>query len=246
MSEQENSIKRPESIKNIPERLINSLEDKQLDFCYSGYQTVLKRFKKKRFWVLIFSLAGCWLILPPIFYFKFYRQRIAEWNELNDIKQEIKTIRKQRQRRKIWQRIWSSKNLIESEYTEELRNFYKNLIDTARQYNIRVGLFDFALDRQEKKLDPLFNVEDFTQIEETFSRIYAELSSALNLLKLAENNPEMDLVTLLKDEWISASESAEYVNQSEELGTAGQFVQDLLLLETSLKRDISDFAGDFP
>ena len=105
-----------------------------------------------------------------------------------------------------------------------------------------MGLFDHALERQQKELDQPFSEQEFDQIENTFLRLYNELNSAFSLFKLAEENTNLDLVTLIHDQYAGFGPSAEFILHSQNLGQSGQFVQELLLLEAQLHREIQDFS----
>ena len=55
--------------------------------------------------------------------------------------------------------------LITPEFLLPTMTFYKTLVQSVRQYNVRLGLFDYALDRQNKRLDPPFTVGELEKIE---------------------------------------------------------------------------------
>ena len=240
--ENSKSWQRSERVQIIPDQMIHDLEDKQLDLSYRDYQKTLGSYRKKRFWPMILSFAGFWLILPPWLFFKFFRRRFPEWQYLHELKLEIDGIKKNRKRRKFFDRLRKSKNLVQTSHPQELKNLYRNLVDSSRQYNLRVGLFDHALERQQKELDQPFSEQEFEQIENTFLRLYNELNSAFSLFKLAEENTNLDLVTLIHDQYAGFGPSAEFIQHSQNLGQSGQFVQELLLLEAQLHREIQDFS----
>ena len=240
--ENSKSWQRSERVQIIPDQMIHDLEDKQLDLNYRDYQKTLGSYRKKRFWPMILSFAGFWLILPPWLFFKFFRRRFPEWQYLHELKVEIHGIKKNRKRRKFFDRLRKSKNLVQTSHPQELKNLYSNLVDSSRQYNLRVGLFDHALERQQKELDQPFSEQEFDQIENTFLRLYNELNSAFSLFKLAEENTNLDLVTLIHDQYAGFGPSAEFIQHSQNLGQSGQFVQELLLLEAQLHREIQDFS----
>ena len=240
--ENSKSWQRSERVQIIPDQMIHDLEDKQLDLSYRDYQKTLGSYRKKRFWPMILSFAGFWLILPPWLFFKFFRRRFPEWQYLHELKVEIHGIKKNRKRRKFFDRLRKSKNLVQTSHPQELKNLYRNLVDSSRQYNLRVGLFDHALERQQKELDQPFSEQEFDQIENTFLRLYNELNSAFSLFKLAEENTNLDLVTLIHDQYAGFGPSAEFIQHSQNLGQSGQFVQELLLLEAQLHREIQDFS----
>ena len=240
--ENSKSWQRSERVQIIPDQMIHDLEDKQLDLSYRDYQKTLGSYRKKRFWPMILSFAGFWLILPPWLFFKFFRRRFPEWQYLHELKIEIHGIKKNRKRRKFFDRLRKSKNLVQTSHPQELKNLYRNLVDSSRQYNLRVGLFDHALERQQKELDQPFSEQEFDQIENTFLRLYNELNSAFSLFKLAEENTNLDLVTLIHDQYAGFGPSAEFIQHSQNLGQSGQFVQELLLLEAQLHREIQDFS----
>ena len=240
--ENSKSWQRSERVQIIPDQMIHDLEDKQLDLSYRDYQKTLGSYRKKRFWPMILSFAGFWLILPPWLFFKFLRRRFPEWQYLHELKVEIHGIKKNRKRRKFFDRLRKSKNLVQTSHPQELKNLYRNLVDSSRQYNLRVGLFDHALERQQKELDQPFSEQEFDQIENTFLRLYNELNSAFSLFKLAEENTNLDLVTLIHDQYAGFGPSAEFIQHSQNLGQSGQFVQELLLLEAQLHREIQDFS----
>ena len=238
----ETGIQRTERVQQIPDQIINELEDKQLYLCFVGYQKTLNSYRKKRFWPLLISLFGFWLIFPPYLFWKIYRPRIPEWKHLHELKMEIREIKKQRKRRRFFERFLGSKNEVETRFPEELMRLYRNLVQSARQYNLRVDLFDHALERQQKQLDPPFSVEEFDQIELTYQRLYNELDSAFSLFKLAEDNTNLDLVTLLQDQYAGVGPSAEFIQHSQDFGQSGQFVHELLILEAELHQEISGFS----
>ena len=240
--ENSKSWQRSERVQIIPDQMIHDLEDKQLDLSYRDYQKTLGSYRKKRFWPMILSFAGFWLILPPWLFFKFFRRRFPEWQYLHELKVEIHGIKKNRKRRKFFDRLRKSKNLVQTSHPQELKNLYRNLVDSSRQCNLRVGLFDHALERQQKELDQPFSEQEFDQIENTFLRLYNELNSAFSLFKLAEENTNLDLVTLIHDQYAGFGPSAEFIQHSQNLGQSGQFVQELLLLEAQLHREIQDFS----
>jgi len=240
--ENSKSWQRSERVQIIPDQMIHDLEDKQLDLSYRDYQKTLGSYRKKRFWPMILSFAGFWLILPPWLFFKFFRRRFPEWQYLHELKVEIHGIKKNRKRRKFFDRLRKRKNLVQTSHPQELKNLYRNLVDSSRQYNLRVGLFDHALERQQKELDQPFSEQEFDQIENTFLRLYNELNSAFSLFKLAEENTNLDLVTLIHDQYAGFGPSAEFIQHSQNLGQSGQFVQELLLLEAQLHREIQDFS----
>ena len=240
--ENSKSWQRSERVQIIPDQMIHDLEDKQLDLSYRDYQKTLGSYRKKRFWPMILSFAGFWLILPPWLFFKFFRRRFPEWQYLHELKVEIHGIKKNRKRRKFFDRLRKSKNLVQTSHPQELKNLYRNLVDSSRQYNLRVGLLDHALERQQKELDQPFSEQEFDQIENTFLRLYNELNSAFSLFKLAEENTNLDLVTLIHDQYAGFGPSAEFIQHSQNLGQSGQFVQELLLLEAQLHREIQDFS----
>ena len=240
--ENSKSWQRSERVQIIPDQMIHDLEDKQLDLSYRDYQKTLGSYRKKRFWPMILSFAGFWLILPPWLFFKFFRRRFPEWQYLHELKVEIHGIKKNRKRRKFFDRLRKSKNLVQTSHPQELKNLYRNLVDSSRQYNLRVGLFDHALERQQKELDQPFSEQEFDQIENTFLRLYNELNSAFSLFKLAEENTNLDLVTLIHDQYAGFGPSAEFIQHSQNLGQSGQFVQELRLLEAQLQREIQDFS----
>ena len=240
--ENSKSWQRSERVQIIPDQMIHDLEDKQLDLSYRDYQKTLGSYRKKRFWPMILSFAGFWLILPPWLFFKFFRRRFPEWQYLHELKVEIHGIKKNRKRRKFFDRLRKSKNLVQTSHPQELKNLYRNLVDSSRQYNLRVGLFDHALERQQKELDQPFSEQEFDQIENTFLRLFNELNSAFSLFKLAEENTNLDLVTLIHDQYAGFGPSAEFIQHSQNLGQSGQFVQELLLLEAQLHREIQDFS----
>lgn len=238
-------VERPATIRLIPERWVEGLEDKHLDLCYASYQKTLLSYRRKRFWPLLMVVASVWLVLPAVLWRR-WRRRLPEWQTLNEMRTEIREIRKQRRRRTFWNRLRRQRNRIESEHPEDLRCFYRTLASASRHFNTRVRLLDFTLDRQAKQLDPHFTVQEFEQIEATFRRIHDELSSAFRLLELAEQDAEIDLVRLMRDEYGGLSLNAEYLDQSADLGQAGQLVHDLLRFETSLRDDLARLAPATP
>lgn len=239
------ALKRSESIKKIPDKKVDALEDKQFDLLLEGYQYARKKYKKKKLWPMLFCFLFFWLVLPIIIW-RFYRSRLPEWKQYKTLESELEKLRQQRHQRNIWDRMWAKKNLIRTENIQEINRFYHSLIQSAKQYNARVDLFDYALDRQNKKLDPPFTVGELEQIELTFQRIYDELTSAMRLLELAEQNQEMDLETLLKDQYAELRISTDYISQTLDIGTSGQLIQELLILESSLRADIIRLTGETP
>ena len=173
-----------------------------------------------------------------------YRRRLKEWKLCRELSNELGSLRRQRDRRSFWKRLRPRRNRVETGDTAELRRFYKTLVQSVRQYNVRLGLFDYALDRQNKRLDPPFTVGELEKIEKTFRRVQDELHSAIRLLQLAEKNPELDLVQLLRNEYQEdIQRSSEYVSQTVDLGASGQFIHELLVLETNLRQDIAGLTG---
>ena len=96
--ENSKSWQRSERVQIIPDQMIHDLEDKQLDLSYRDYQKTLGSYRKKRFWPMILSFAGFWLILPPWLFFKFFRRRFPEWQYLHELKLEIHGIKKKPQK----------------------------------------------------------------------------------------------------------------------------------------------------
>ena len=236
-------LRRPDSLRPIAERTVNSLEDKHLDVLQQAYQQALQRYQRRRFWIFWPCLLTSWLLLPGVFWF-WYRRRLKEWKLCRELANELGSLRRQRDRRSFWKRLRPRRNQVETGDTAELRRFYKTLVQSVRQYNVRLGLFDYALDRQNKRLDPPFTVGELEKIEKTFRRVQDELHSAIRLLQLAEKNPELDLVQLLRNEYQEDMQrSSEYVNQTVDLGASGQFIHELLVLETNLRQDIAGLAG---
>ncbi|MBF0286923.1 MAG: hypothetical protein HQM14_03825 [SAR324 cluster bacterium] len=235
------SIKRSEKIKKFPEKYLDSLEDKQVDLMDESRRYVLRAYRKKRFWPLAFTVSFCWLIVP-VWLWRQYRNELPEWHTLQNLDQELNRLKEQRKQRKFWKKIWSSKNRLQTESFQQINQFYQTLIHSIRQYNIRLDLFDYALDRQNKHLDSPFTVGELEQIESTFQRIFDELSSAAKLLEVAEQHPDMDLATLLNDEYAHLHASSEYVSETVDIANSGQFVQELLVIETTLKSEITDLS----
>jgi hypothetical protein len=236
-------LRRPDYLRPVAERTVNSLEDKHLDVLQQTYQQTLQRYQRRRFWIFWPCLLTSWLLLPGVFWF-WYRRRLKEWKLCRELANELSSLRRQRDRRTFWKRLRPRRNRVETGDTAELRRFYKTLVQSVRQYNVRLGLFDYALDRQNKRLDPPFTVGELEKIEKTFRRVQDELHSAIRLLQLAEKNPELDLVQLLRNEYQEdIQRSSEYVNQTVDLGASGQFIHELLVLETNLRQDIAGLAG---
>ena len=236
-------LRRPDSLRPIAEHTVNSLEDKHLDVLQQAYQQALQRYYRRRFWIFWPCLLTCWLLLPGLFWI-WYRRRLKEWKLCRELANELGSLRRQRDRRSFWKRLRPRRNRVETGDTAELRRFYKTLVQSARQYNVRLGLFDYALDRQNKRLDPPFTVGELEKIEKTFRRVQDELHSAIRLLQLAEKNPELDLVQLLRNEYQEdIQRSSEYVSQTVDLGASGQFIHELLVLETNLRQDIAGLTG---
>ena len=236
-------LRRPDSLRPIAERTVNSLEDKHLDVLQQAYQQALQRYHRRCFWIFWPCLLTCWLLLPGLFWV-WYRRRLKEWKLCRELSNELGSLRRQRDRRSFWKRLRPRRNRVETGDTAELRRFYKTLVQSVRQYNVRLGLFDYALDRQNKRLDPPFTVGELEKIEKTFRRVQDELHSAIRLLQLAEKNPELDLVQLLRNEYQEdIQRSSEYVSQTVDLGASGQFIHELLVLETNLRQDIAGLTG---
>ena len=236
-------LRRPDYLRPVAERTVNTLEDKHLDVLQQAYQQALQRYQRCRFWVFWPCLLTSWLLLPGLFWF-WYRRRLKEWKLCRELANELSSLRRQRDRRTLWKRLLPRRNRVETRDTVELRRFYKTLVQSVRQYNVRLGLFDYALDRQNKRLDSPFTVGELEKIEKTFRRVQDELHSAIRLLQLAEKNPELDLVQLLRNEYQEdIQRSSEYVNQTVDLGASGQFIHELLVLETNLRQDIAGLAG---
>lgn len=232
------SIKRSENINKFPEKYLENLEDKQADLIDEFRRNVWFAYRRKRFWPLLLTVFSCWLLIP-VFLWKHYQKQLPEWHMLQKLNQEFEQLRQQRKQRKFWKKVWSQKNQLRTESFQEINQFYRTLIHSIRQYNTRLDLFDYALDRQNKHLDPPFTVGELEQIELTFQRIYDELKSATKLLEVAEQNPEMDLATLLNDQYNHLQTSSEYVSQTIDIANSGKFVQELLVIETALKKDIA-------
>ncbi|MBF0278237.1 MAG: hypothetical protein HQM13_10615 [SAR324 cluster bacterium] len=235
------SIKRSDQVKKFPEKYIASLEDKRASLILEARRVVLREYRRKRFWPLLTTTLLCWLVVPVLVW-QHYRTRLPEWDVLKKMNYELDQLKIQRKQRKFWKKMWSQKNQLRTENFHEINQFYKTLIHSTRQYNIRLDLFDYALDRQNKHLDPPFTVGELEQIELTFQRIYDELNSAIKLLDVAEQNPDMDLATLLSDQYTNLHTSSEYVSQTVDIANSGQFVQELLVIETSLKEDIANLS----
>jgi hypothetical protein len=235
-------LRRSERIRPISERTVNALEDKHLDVLQQAYQHALRRYHKRRFWVFWPCVLTSVALVPLGLWF-WYRHRLPEWHTQRALREELRQLTAHRNRRQFWKRLRARRNRVEAKDQRELQRFYKTLTYAARQYNVRLGLFDYALDRQNKRLDPPFTVGELEQIERTFQRVQDELTSAISLLQLAEKNPELDLGTLLKNEYQDMQQSTEYVNQTVDLGVSGQFIQELLVLETELRKDIAGLAG---
>ena len=236
-------LRRPDSLRPIAERTVNSLEDKHLDVLQQAYQQALQRYHRRRFWIFWPCLLTCWLLLPGLFWI-WYRRHLKEWKLCRELSNELGSLRRQRDRRSFWKRLRPRRNRVETGDTAELRRFYKTLVQSVRQYNVRLGLFDYALDRQNKRLDPPFTIGELEKIEKTFRRVQDELHSAIRLLQLAEKNPELDLVQLLRNEYQEdIQRSSEYVSQTVDLGASGQFIHELLVLETNLRQDIAGLTG---
>ena len=123
-----------------------------------------------------------------------------------------------------------------------MRRLYRNLVKSERQYNLRVSLFDHALERQLKQLDPHYSLVEFELIVLRFQRLYNELNSAFSLFRVAEDNTNLDLVTLLQDQYSGLGPSAEFLQNSQDFGQSGQFVHELLLLEAKLHQEINGFS----
>ena len=239
------ALKRSESIKKIPEKLLNSLEDKQWDLLNEGFDQAWYRYKQKRFWPFLACLTLGWLILPLLFWV-FYRNRLLEWKQFNAIQQEMEVVKSQRDRRDFLKRFWNKKNVLPTENIQETNIFYRSLIQAARQYNMRIDLYDYTLDRQNKKLDPPFTVGELEQIEITFQRVHDELNSALDLLQIAEQHPDMDLISLLKDQYLGTKYSVDYLSQTSNFGESGKLIQELLLVETELRAEIDQLTRPSP
>ena len=208
--------------------------------CQQAYQQALQRYHRRRFWIFWPCLLTCWLLLPGLFWV-WYRRHLKEWKLCRELSNELgiaPTARSTIFRKRLRPR----RNRVETGDTAELRRFYKTLVQSVRQYNVR--LFDYALDRQNKRLDPPFTVGELEKIEKTFRRVQDELHSAIRLLQLAEKNPELDLVQLLRNEYQEdIQRSSEYVSQTVDLGASGQFIHELLVLETNLRQDIAGLTG---
>ncbi len=238
------SLERSASICKIPEKDVEILEDKQIDLVEEMRSGIVEDYRKMRFWPLFFTMLFGWMIVP-IFIWRWYRVRLPKWHELCEIEGQLNELKAHRKQRKFWKKVRTHKNLLRSNHFQEINRFYHTLIRAIRQYNIRLDLFDYALDRQNKKLDPPFTVGELEQIELTFKRIFDELTSAARLLEVAEQNPEMDLANLLKDQYSNLHSSTDFVTQTVDLANSGQFIQELLVLESSLKEDIANLSHSF-
>ncbi|MEC7193389.1 MAG: hypothetical protein VXW13_07845, partial [SAR324 cluster bacterium] len=91
-------LRRPDSLRPIAERTVNSLEDKHLDVLQQAYQQALQRYYRRRFWIFWPCLLTCWLLLPGLFWI-WYRRRLKEWKLCRELANELGSLRRQRDRR---------------------------------------------------------------------------------------------------------------------------------------------------
>lgn len=236
--------KKSGKFKKISDQEIHDLEDKRMDLICEGYQKILSNYRKKLFWPSLFAIGSCWLIFPVVAW-SMYRKRTPEWKELKIIETEMEELRGDRNQRNFWAKMGQKKNVIRSENMGTLKKFYETLIQSSREYNARTGLLEFTLDRQSKELDEPFKPEELEQIQQTLQRIYDEIRSSMSLLTLAEQNPHMDLMNLIEDEYKRVNVSSEYVSKTMDLGNSGKFIQDLLILETNLRSEISGMSATY-
>lgn len=234
-------IQRTESIKKFPEKFLLSLEDKQVDLILGAKSRTWESYRKKRLKRLTLTILFCWTVLPVLQWQK-YRSGLSEWQEILKMDDDLQELQKHRKKRRFWKKFWSKKNRVQTDDFHSINQFYRTLIHSIRQYNIRLDLFDYSLDRQNKKLDPPYTVGELEQIEKTFNRISNELSSAVKLLEVAEAHTDMDLASLLNDQYGQMQSSTEFVSQTVDFANSGQFVQDLLIIETSLRDDIAQLS----
>lgn len=235
----ENSLNltRSPQTRKFSESAIDHLQQKQLDLLLEAKKNALLRYRKRRFKPFLLVLLTCWLIVPVWIWTKI-RRKLPEWKALQKWRSEWD------ERKKVlgWQRFWmlwfGKRNLLQTQNEEAIYHFYATLINATQQYNLRLDLFDYALDRQNKRLDTPLTVGELDQIETTFQRIHDELSSASKLLEVAEANPQVDFSTLLLEEH-SRKPSAAFISQAVDLANMGQFVQDLLVIESELRDEIT-------
>ena len=234
-------IKHSTSIQRFAEKHLKALEDKRLDLINAYHLEAWTEYRKKTVWQRWSVFFLSWLIVPVLFW-RWYRKRLPSWKSYLIIDARLSQLNEQYRQRQIWKRLHRTKNRLRSQSTESILLFYETLIQSAKQYNSRLDLLDYTLSRQSKGLDPSYTVSELEQIEATFQRVYDELDSNFDLLKVAEKHSEMDLIAMLKDRHAEASKSAEYVSQTVDMGQAGTIIQDLLTLETSLHNEILQFS----
>lgn len=238
MTEPAISVKRPKSIRKLPESWIHEIEDKQLDWLERQQQLLWQSYQQQRFWPAFWAWCLCFLIVPPLLWWS-YRRRIPEWQQWHEISEELKVLHEQRNKRHFWKKWRPQKNLVASKSFEEVRRFYARLQHSAKQYNARVDLFDYVLDRQSKGLDQPFTVVELESISKTFQQVHDSIASAKKLLSIAEAHPEMDFAELIQQDGFSMKPSSDYVSDSLDVAGSGKWVQELLILENELHQEIS-------
>ena len=235
------SVLTPQSHKISP-RLIEQLEDKHYHFLQESYDVALSEYKARRkYWFLFLVLTGVFVL--PLFFWFWRRKRFVEWKQLQTVTIELNKLKEQRKKKKIWQKVWSSKNQIFSQFPIRLHHFYNTLIHTAKNYNTRHDLYSHALERQQKGLDAPFTVGELEQIETTFQRLYNEINSAISLFKVAEENPEFDLIGSLQDDSYHFQEMGTYLNDASDLASSSQFIHELLVIEAQLHQKLQDLTS---
>lgn len=233
-------LKRSASLKKFPQRAISSLETRKVrltrQVCRHKLAEYKRRYRKQR-WLVLFC---CWMVVP-VFWWRRRRERLPEYRSWIQAREQLQ--KQAGTRWWHWLFWWKSDVAVESRHLDALLRFYQSLSHALRQFNSRLDLFDYALERQNKRLDPPFTVGEYEQIELTFQRISDELASAQRLIQITDQHADIDLGNLLADQASELNPSAEYIANTVEMGQTGQFVQDLLVLEADLRKELGTLSG---
>ncbi len=223
---------RSKSLIKIADKQIFALEDKHLSFLKSFRQELLQQL-------------GTFEKVAPLAFCKSYQKRYPRWEKIRKVEQQILTIKDRRTQRKFWHKRSLIKNQLQTKRHDDVNSFYHSLINSARRYNTRLDLFDYTLDRQQKKLDPPYTVGELEKIETTIQRIFNAINSAIKLLEIAEHHQELDLADLVRNQFHASDWSAEYISDAVELDSSGQFIQDLLVIENDLRTELMDISKNY-
>ena len=111
---------------------------------------------------------------------------------------------------------------------------YELLLDSMKNYNARVDLLDYTLERQGKGTVPPYTVGEIEKIEMAFCRIYDGLVDTEVLLCLFEKNFEVDFMGLLRSQLQDKHSSVEYLLKVVHENPTIEMVQDLIILESQI------------